>query len=95
LKDTISDEEKQRRADAVMKLQARISGELNQEKVGKSFRVIIDRKEGEYFIGRTQYDSPEVDGEVLIKSENPIEFGEFYEVVITSSDDYDLFAELA
>lgn len=95
LKDTISDEEKQRRADAVMKLQARISGELNQEKVGKSFRVIIDRKEGEYFVGRTQYDSPEVDGEVLIKSENPIEFGEFYEVVITSSDDYDLFAELA
>jgi ribosomal protein S12 methylthiotransferase len=95
LKDAISDKEKQHRADAVMKLQSRISGELNQEKVGKTFRVIIDRKEGEFFIGRTQYDSPEVDGEVLIKSENSIEIGGFYEVVITSSDDYDLLAELA
>ncbi|MDR2937819.1 MAG: 30S ribosomal protein S12 methylthiotransferase RimO [Prevotellaceae bacterium] len=94
LKDEIPQEEKQRRADILMKLQAGISASLNQEKVGKTFRTIIDRKEGEYHIGRTEHDSPEVDGEVLIKSETPLTLGEFYSVKITSADEFDLYGEV-
>jgi ribosomal protein S12 methylthiotransferase len=90
-KDKLSDEEKQERADEIMEIQQQISAELNQEKIGKTFKVIIDRQEGEYFVGRTEYDSPEVDGEVLITSERSLKKGEFVNVKITGAEDYDLF----
>ncbi|MDR3188824.1 MAG: 30S ribosomal protein S12 methylthiotransferase RimO, partial [Prevotellaceae bacterium] len=78
LKDTLTQEEKQRRADAVMRLQADISASLNHDKVGKTFKVMLDRREGEYYVGRTEFDSPEVDGEVLITSAKPLRSGSFY-----------------
>ena len=93
-KDKLSDEEKQERADEIMEIQQQISAELNQQKIGKTFKVIIDRQEGEYFVGRTEFDSPEVDGEVLVTSAKPLQKGEFVHVKITGAEDYDLFGEL-
>lgn len=90
-KDKLSDEEKQERADEIMEIQQQISAELNQQKIGKTFKVIIDREEGEFFVGRTEFDSPEVDGEVLVTSEKKLKKGEFVNVKITSAEDYDLF----
>jgi ribosomal protein S12 methylthiotransferase len=90
-KDKLSDEEKQERADEIMEIQQQISAELNREKIGKTFKVIIDRQEGEFYIGRTEFDSPEVDGEVLVTSENELKKGEFVNVKITGAEDYDLF----
>ena len=77
-----------------MDLQAGISAEVNAEKVGKVFRVVVDRVEGDYYVARTEFDSPEVDPEVLIpRSENPrLQTGNFYPVRITSADEYDLYA---
>ncbi len=94
-KDAISEETKQNRLDKLMDLQQGISEELCQKRVGTSCRVIIDRVENDYFVGRTQYDSPEVDGEVLIPvAKAPyMEEGKFYDVRITSANEYDLFAE--
>ena len=91
--DDIPDEVKQERADRIMEIQNGIAKEINQEKVGKTLKVIIDREEGDYFIGRTEYDSPEVDQEVLLhKEENKVlNIGDFYQVEITDSEDYDLF----
>ncbi|MDR2928593.1 MAG: 30S ribosomal protein S12 methylthiotransferase RimO [Cytophagaceae bacterium] len=89
--DNVPDEVKQLRADAVMELQSRISYEINEQKVGSILKTIIDRKEGEYYIGRTEYDSPDVDTEVLITSTKKLITGNFYNVKITSADDYDLF----
>ena len=69
--------------------------EIQQQKVGTVMKVIIDRKEGDYYIGRTEFDSPEVDPEVLIKSEKiPIQIGQFYNVRITDADEFDLYASL-
>jgi ribosomal protein S12 methylthiotransferase len=93
-KDKLSDEEKQERADEIMEIQQQISAELNQEKIGKTFKVIIDRQEGEFFVGRTEFDSPEVDGEVLVTSARPLQNGEFVNVKITGAEDYDLLGEL-
>lgn len=90
-KDKLSDEEKQERADEIMEIQQQISAELNQQKIGKTFKVIIDREEGEFYVGRTEFDSPEVDGEVLVTSEKKLKKGEFVNVKITSAEDYDLF----
>jgi ribosomal protein S12 methylthiotransferase len=90
-KDKLSDEEKQERADEIMEIQQQISAELNREKIGKTFKVIIDRKEGEFYVGRTEFDSPEVDGEVLVTSAKPLQKGEFVNVKITGAEDYDLF----
>jgi ribosomal protein S12 methylthiotransferase len=90
-KDKLSDEEKQERADEIMEIQQQISAELNREKIGKTFKVIIDRQEGEFFVGRTEFDSPEVDGEVLVTSAKPLKKGEFVNVKITGAEDYDLF----
>ena len=71
------------------------AGELSQTKIGKEFKVIIDRKEGDYYIGRTQFDSPEVDPEVLIKADDEyLKIGEFYKVKITAADDFDLYASI-
>lgn len=93
--DDVPEEEKRRRADAIMELQSGISYELNQQKVGKTYKVLFDRAEGEYFIGRTEFDSPEVDNEVLVKkSEHYVRIGDFALVEITSADHYDLYGKI-
>lgn len=89
--DTISEEEKQERLERVMEIQQGISLELNQQKIGKTFKVLIDRKEGGQYIGRTEFDSPEVDNEVLVNS--PAEYlrtGDFVDVKIESATEFDL-----
>lgn len=94
-KDDIPDEVKQQRLDRLMTLQEDILAELTAEKVGRTFRVIIDRKEGDYYIGRTEYDSPEVDCEVLIPTTGAhLRIGQFYNVNVTSADDFDLYGEV-
>lgn len=94
--ETVSPEEKEARLSRLMRLQQRISAEIQQEKVGREMRVIIDRLEGGYYVGRTEYDSPEVDPEVLLAAEeNPgLEPGRFYTVRIDSADDFDLYAHV-
>ena len=93
--DSISSEVKHARLDELMAIQQGISAELSAAKVGQELKVIIDRKEGEYYIGRTQFDSPEVDPEVLIKSEGKRLFtGHFYRVLITDADDFDLYGKI-
>ena len=93
--DDIPFEVKQARLDELMTIQEGISAELNHAKVGKVFRVIIDRKEGDYYVGRTEFDSPEVDQEVLIPcSEKKLRIGLFYHVKIEKSDDFDLFGHV-
>ncbi len=91
--DRLPDDEKQSRADEIMEIQQMISANLNRNKVGKIFNVIVDRKEGEFFVGRTEFDSPEVDGEVLITSEKELKKGDFAMVEITGSEDYDLYGK--
>ena len=93
--DTIPQEVKQARLDELMAIQQGISAELSQAKIGQELKVMIDRKEGEYYIGRTQFDSPEVDPEVLIKAEGKrLLSGRFYQVLITDADDFDLYGKL-
>ena len=92
--DNIPQEVKQKRLDELMGIQQEISAELSAAKIGKEFKVIIDRKEGDYYIGRTEFDSPEVDPEVLIKSEKRLFIGHFYRVLITEADDFDLYGEV-
>ncbi len=95
LQDDVPEDVKQDRSDSIMMLQQEISNQLNREKEGKVFKTIIDRKEGDHFIGRTEFDSPEVDNEVLIPvSDKTIQIGEFYDVLITKSDFFDLYGEL-
>lgn len=95
--DTVTQEVKQERAAEIMNIQQEISWELNQQKVGKVFKVLFDRKEGDYFVGRTEYDSPEVDNEVLIKADKNtcIHIGSFANVRITEAQEFDLFGVLA
>lgn len=93
LDDHVPAEEKQRRLDELMRVQQEIAQQLNDSKVGQQLKVIIDRKEGDYYIGRTQWDSPEVDGEVLIPTaEGQLRKGHFYNVTITQADEFDLYA---
>ena len=93
--DSIPHEVKQARLDELMALQQEISAELSNAKIGQELKVIIDRKEGDYYIGRTQFDSPEVDPEVLIKADGKRLFsGRFYRVRITNADDFDLFGKI-
>ena len=93
--DNIPQEVKQARLDKLMAIQQGISAELSQAKIGQELKVMIDRKEGEYYIGRTQFDSPEVDPEVLIKAEGKrLLSGHFYQVLITDADDFDLYGKL-
>ena len=93
--DNIPQEIKKQRLDAIMSIQQNISAELNNAKIGKEYKVIIDRKEGDYYIGRTQFDSPEVDPEVLISSkEKRLFIGRFYQVLITDADDFDLYGQV-
>jgi ribosomal protein S12 methylthiotransferase len=92
LKDNVSAKVKQARTEAVMALQQGISLDINQQKIGKTFKVLFDKKEGDYFVGRTEFDSPEVDNEVLVKAdENFVRVGDFANVQITSAEDYDLY----
>ncbi len=94
LKDDVPEEIKQQRANEIMEVQSQISWELNQEKIGKTFRCIIDRKEGNYFVGRTEFDSPDVDNEVLVDaSRHYVKTGDFTEVMITEASDFDLYGE--
>ncbi len=97
LTDDVPPEVKKQRADAVMKVQQEISFELNQQKIGKIFKTIIDRKEGEYFIGRTEFDSADVDNEVLIKADDKtyLSIGSFVNVKITEATDFDLYGVIA
>ena len=90
--DDVPQKVKQERADIIMELQSGISHELNQLKVGQTFKTLIDRAEGNYFIGRTEFDSPEVDNEVLLnKSKDYVRIGDFVDVKIDSADHFDLF----
>ncbi|MBB6682695.1 30S ribosomal protein S12 methylthiotransferase RimO [Aequorivita sp. 609] len=95
LEDDVSEDVKMDRANQIMEIQSQISWELNQQKIGKEFRVVIDRKEGGYFVGRTEFDSPDVDNEVLINAEDDyLRTGEFFYVKITAAEDFDLYAEV-
>jgi ribosomal protein S12 methylthiotransferase len=94
LKDDVPDEVKQERAQQIMDLQQGISFDLNQQKVGKDFKVLIDRKEGNFFIGRTEFDSPEVDNEVLVDArEHFLRIGDFAQIRINNAEEFDLFGE--
>ena len=91
LADEVPEEEKQRRMEEVMEIQQSISLELNQQKVGNTYKVLVDRREGGAFVGRTEFDSPEVDNEVVIESpENYLRIGDFTQVKITSATEFDL-----
>ncbi|MFN8275890.1 MAG: 30S ribosomal protein S12 methylthiotransferase RimO [Chitinophagales bacterium] len=95
LEDTLTQEEKEARAAAVMALQEGISMELNQQRVGKVMRVLFDRKEGGWFIGRTAYDSPEVDNEVLVNAADQyVRIGDFANVRIVRAEEFDLYGEI-
>jgi ribosomal protein S12 methylthiotransferase len=96
LKDDVSEKVKRKRADAVMALQQEISYKLNQQKVGQTYKVLFDRKEGEYFIGRSEFDSPDVDNEVLVKAvgDTFVRIGDFANVKIIEANDFDLYGDL-
>ncbi len=94
-KDSVPKKLKQKRADAIMELQSGISYALNQNKVGQQYNVLFDRTEGDYFIGRTEFDSPEVDNEVLVKkTDGYIRLGDFTRIEITDADHYDLYGKI-
>ena len=90
-KDDIPDEIKESRVAELMEVQQNISAELNEKMVGNVYKVIIDRREGDFFVGRTEYDSPEVDQEVLIPAEYKLKQGQFYNIMITQSGEFDLY----
>jgi len=92
--DLIPDKIKLDRAGSIMELQQEISLQLNEEKVGKTFKVLIDRREEGFFVGRTQYDSPEVDNEVLLEDKLQLSIGHFYQVKITGAGEFDLYGTL-
>ena len=95
LEDDVPQDVKQARANEIMELQSQISWELNQAKIGQTLRVVIDRKEGQYFVGRTEFDSPDVDNEVLIDASKVyLKTGAFATVIITDAADFDLYAEV-
>lgn len=91
--DDIPQEVKENRMEEIMEMQKQISLDHNASKIGKNYKVLIDRQEGEYYVGRTEYDSPEVDGEVLISVSKPLIIGNFYNIEITDADEYDLFGK--
>jgi ribosomal protein S12 methylthiotransferase len=92
-KDEIPEDVKQSRVSELMEIQQNISAELNESYIGKVFKVIIDRMEGEFFIGRTEFDSPEIDQEVLIAADHNLKPGSFYNILITQSAEFDLYGE--
>ena len=95
LDDDIDDDTKQARLGLLMRVQQRIAEEVSSASIGKTMQVVIDREEGNYYIGRTQYDSPEVDPEVLLlKTENEVEIGQYYMAEITGADEFDLYGKI-
>jgi ribosomal protein S12 methylthiotransferase len=95
LVDDVPEEVKQERADAIMEIQQGISFEKNQEKIGQTFKVLIDKKDGDYFVGRTQFDSPEVDNEVLLDAQtNYATVGSFVNIKIDDAEDFDLYGQI-
>lgn len=96
LKDDVSEKVKKQRADAVMAVQQEISYNLNQKKIGKTFNVLFDRKENDFFVGRTEFDSPDVDNEVLVKAtkDTYVRIGDFAKVKINDASDFDLYGDL-
>ncbi len=95
-RDRIPKKVKQERADRIMDIQRRISEELNREKIGETFKTIIDRREGDYYVGRTEYDSPEVDQEILIsRNKQALEIGEFYPVRINEITEFDMYGTVS
>lgn len=95
LEDDVPEDVKKERANTIMEIQREISDELNAEKIGKTFRVLFDKTEGGYFVGRTEFDSPDVDNEVLVPTKgNYVRMGDFAEVRITDASDYDLYGEI-
>jgi len=95
LEDNVSEEVKHQRAEEVMDLQSSISYEMNQQRIGETYKVLFDRKEGDYFIGRTEFDSPDVDNEVIVYAkEFYVRIGDFADVKITKADHYDLYGEV-
>lgn len=92
--DDVPEEVKQARQEELMEIQQVISARLNAAKVGQILKVIIDREDDEFYVGRTEFDSPEVDGEVLIGNEIPLKKGQFYQVEITGSEEFDLFGKV-
>ena len=94
-KDDVPDDVKQARLNALMRLQQGISAEFEASQIGKIHKVVIDYEEGDYYVGRTQYSSPEVDTEVLIpSSEGRLEIGNFYDVLITDAEEFDLYGKV-
>ena len=92
LEDDVPEEVKQQRSNAIMEIQSQISWELNQQKIGKTFRCLFDRKDGAYFYGRTEYDSPDVDNDVIVDArEHYVKIGEFVDIKIYDAGDYDLY----
>ncbi|MDG4714381.1 30S ribosomal protein S12 methylthiotransferase RimO [Winogradskyella marincola] len=95
LEDDVPEEVKMQRANEIMEIQSQISWELNQAKIGQEFKVVIDRKEGNYFVGRTEFDSPDVDNEVLIDASKVyLKTGEFTTIRVTEAEDFDLYGEV-
>ena len=94
MEDDVPAEVKESRVERLMELQGSLSLGNNQRRVGEEMKVIIDSREGDFWIGRSQYDSPEVDQELLISSPKRLKIGEFYTVRITEADEFDLYAEL-
>ncbi|EDP70361.1 2-methylthioadenine synthetase [Flavobacteriales bacterium ALC-1] len=95
LEDDVPEEVKMQRANEIMEIQSQISWELNQAKIGQEFKVVIDRKEGNYFVGRTEYDSPDVDNEVRIDAtETYLKTGEFATIKVIEAEDFDLYGEV-
>lgn len=93
--DNIPQKTKNERLNEIMEIQSQISWQLNQTKIGKIFKVLIDRKRGEYYVGRTQFDSPDVDNEVLINAKsNFLRVGEYVNAKIIEASDFDLYAEV-
>jgi len=92
--DTITQKTKEKRRDELMEIQQEIALSRNQKMIGKSFKVLVDRVEEDYFVGRTEYDSPEVDNEVLIPIKNKLQIGQFYNVKIVDADIYDIIGEI-
>ncbi len=93
--DDIPQQTKLERVDTIMSIQEEIAASINEQKIGSILRVVIDREESDYYIGRTEYDSPEVDGEVLIPKDTTLAVGEFYPIHITDAETFDLYGELA
>ena len=92
--DDIDEEVKQDRLDAIMRIQERVAAASNESKVGQTLKVIIDKEEGDYYVGRTEFDSPEVDPEVLIKKDQTLQVGSFYQVKITGAETFELYGEV-